>query len=146
MAWPRVRRSRAASATRERAGRGQRGIFTERMAGDELRVARKIQSRLGLEHAQGGERDGHQRRLRIFRKRQRVGWALEDDCAELAAERCVDLFEHLRAPVKFDARALPIPTAWLPCPGNTKAIAIVAHIQSVVEIAPKDTAWAVLSS
>ncbi|HET8972868.1 MAG TPA: hypothetical protein VFN63_06240 [Pseudolabrys sp.] len=37
---------------------------------------------------------------------------------------------------------MPIPTAWLPCPGNTKAIAIVAHSQSVVEIAPKDTAWA----
>jgi hypothetical protein len=47
--------------------------------------------------------------------------------------------------VKFEARALPIPTAWLPCPGNTKAIAM-PYPSICAEIAPKDTAIAVMSS
>ena len=94
MAWPRVRRRRAASATVKAPRRGQRGIFTERMTGDKLDVARKVESRFGLEYTQDSERDSHEGRLRIFRKRQRIGWTLEDDGAELATKRFVNLFEN----------------------------------------------------
>ena len=85
----------------EGATRGQRGIFTERMTGDKLHVARKVQSRLGLEDTLDGKRDSHKGRLGIFRKRQHVGWALEDDGAELATERFVNLCDAFSIPLLF---------------------------------------------
>ena len=45
MARPRMRSSRAASAIVKRARGRKRRIFAERMAGDELRVAREIDAR-----------------------------------------------------------------------------------------------------
>ncbi len=65
------------------------------MAGNELRIARDIQPRLRLKHPHDGKRDRHKGRLGIFRKRQRIGRALEDDGAELATERFVNLCENL---------------------------------------------------
>ena len=76
MARPRMRRSRAVSPSRQSAGRGERRIFAERMAGDELRVAREIDAGLGFQHAHGRERHRHQRRLRVLGQRQRLGRAL----------------------------------------------------------------------
>jgi hypothetical protein len=78
----------------ERAARGQRGIFTERMTGDKLYVARKVQSRFGLKDTLDRKRDSHKGWLGIFRQRQRLGWSFEDDGAELAAKRFVNLFEN----------------------------------------------------
>ena len=127
IAWPRMRSSRAVSAMREGAGRGERRIFAERMAGDELRVALEIEAGFRLQHAHGGERHRHQRRLRVLGERERLGRAFAHDGAELVAERLVDLVEHLRAPARnSSASALPMPTAWLPWPGNTKATAMSA--------------------
>ena len=125
MAWPRMRSSRAVSAMREGAGGGQRRIFAERMAGDERRVAREIEAGLGLQHAQGRERHRHQRRLGVLGQRQRVGRALPHERGELLAERRVDLVEHgARRRGNASASALPMPTAWLPWPGNTNAAAM----------------------
>ena len=59
--------------------RGQRRIFAERMAGDELRVAFEIEAGFGLQHAQGRERDRHQRGLGVFGERERLGRAFEND-------------------------------------------------------------------
>ena len=78
----------------EGAGRGERGIFAERMAGDELRVALEIEPGFGFQHAHDRERDRHQRRLGVFGERERLGRAFEYDAAELGAERPVDLVEH----------------------------------------------------
>ena len=94
------------------------------MTGDELRIARQIKARLLLQHAQRGERNGHERRLRIFSKRERVGRPFENDGAQLAAQAVSTSSNTCCAAVKFDASVLPIPTAWLPCPGNTKATAM----------------------
>ena len=106
MACPRVRNSRAVSAMREGAGRGQRGIFAERMAGDELRIALEIEAGFRFQHAHDGERDRHQRRLGVFGERERVGRAFEDDGAQLVAERVIDLLEHRRAGAKFVGQRL----------------------------------------
>ncbi len=142
IAWPRMRSSRAVSAMREGAGRGQRRIFAERMAGDELRVARKIEAGFRLQHAHGRERDRHQRRLGVLGERQRLGRPFADDGAELLAERGIDLVEHRpRRRRNASASALPMPTAWLPWPGNTNATAMPAlYPVFAVKSGPKDTA------
>ena len=51
---------------RQRTGRGQCGVFADRMAGDEGRVTREIDAGFGFEHPHRGERHRHQRRLRIL--------------------------------------------------------------------------------
>ena len=76
-------------------GGGQRGIFAERMAGDEFGVAGEAEPCFGFENADDGERHGHQRRLRVLRQRQRVLRALEDRLAQFFAERLVDFGEDL---------------------------------------------------
>ena len=62
--------------------------------------------------------------MRILSQRQRVKWALKHDLGQLLAERRVDLIENQRADEKFAASSAPMPTAWLPCPGNRNAIVI----------------------
>ncbi len=79
---------------RQAAGGGERRIFAERMAGDERRVAMQIESRLGLEHAHGGEADRHQGRLRVGRQGQFVGRALQHHARQLLRQRVVHLLEH----------------------------------------------------
>ena len=79
----------------EGAGGGERGIFAERMAGDELRVAFEIETGFGFQHAHRRERNRHQCRLRILGERERIGWALEHDGGKLGAKRFIDLVEHL---------------------------------------------------
>ncbi len=78
---------------RERARRGKRRIFAERMSGDKGRVAREIDAGFVFQHAHRGERHRHQRRLRVFRQRQRVARAVPNDVAEPLAERRVDFLE-----------------------------------------------------
>ena len=63
----------------ERAGRGKRGIFAERVAGDELDLVGEAEALLRLEHAHHRQRDGHQRGLRILGQRQGLERALEHD-------------------------------------------------------------------
>lgn len=81
---------------RQRAGGGERGIFTERVARDE-RGLRDIDAELALERAHGGEAHRHQRGLSIRGQREFVGRAFEDQPRELFAERFVDLLKHLAA-------------------------------------------------
>jgi hypothetical protein len=75
-------------------GGGKRGIFAERVTGDELRLALKIEPRFRLQHADDGERDRHQRRLGILGERQRVRGPVEHDGAQALAERLVHHLEH----------------------------------------------------
>src|SRR5262249_13871830 len=77
------------------------------MAGDELRVARHYDSCLALQHAQDSERNGHKGGLRIFSKRECVRGSLEDDAAELDADRMVDFFEHLPRGGEIRRQCLP---------------------------------------
>ena len=52
-----------------------------------------------------------------------------------------------RAGAKFAASALPMPTVWLPWPGNTKTTAIpLYNLVFLTEFGPKDTARRLLSS
>ena len=78
---------------RERAGRRQRRIFPDRMAGDELGIARQIHSGFGLKHAHRRERHRDQRRLCILGQRDLLRRSLPHDGAELVAERGIDLLE-----------------------------------------------------
>ena len=78
----------------EGAGRRQRRIFAERMAGDELRVALEIDAGLRFEHAHRRERNRHQRRLRVLGEGELVGRPVPHGRGELFAERRVDLVEH----------------------------------------------------
>jgi len=64
------------------------------VAGDICGVALEIDARLGFDHAHGGKRHRHQRRLRILGERQRLGRTVPHDGGELVAERGVDLVEH----------------------------------------------------
>ena len=93
---------------RQRTGRGQRGVFADRMAGDEFRVALEIDARFGFKHAHRGQRHRHQRRLRILGEGDRLGGPLPHHRAELVAERLVDLVE--------DPRARPGRSPPAPCP------------------------------
>ena len=49
---------------------------------------------LGLQHAQGGDRDRHQGRLGIFGELEGFGRAIPDDGRQLLAERGIDLVEY----------------------------------------------------
>ncbi len=65
------------------------------MAGDELRIARQVDAGFRLQHPHRGERHRHQRRLGILGQGEGLGRSLEDDGAELGAERRIDFIEHL---------------------------------------------------
>ena len=62
----------------EAAGRGQRRIFAERMAGDEPAEPASRRPLARLQRAQRRERGGHQRRLGVLGQAQRARRALED--------------------------------------------------------------------
>ena len=81
-------------ADAEAAGGGKRGIFAERMAGDEGRIPPHGKARLGLQHPQRGDRDRHQGRLGIFGELEGFGRAVPDDGGQLLAERRIDLVEY----------------------------------------------------
>ena len=94
MARPRMRRSRAVSPTLRAPGRGERRIFSKRMAGNELRVASEIDPGLGFQHAHDRKRHRHQRGLRVLGQRQCLGRPFPNDLGELLVEGRVDLLEH----------------------------------------------------
>ena len=74
--------------------RRERRILSERMTGDELRVAREIDAGLGFEHPHGRERYRHQPGLSVLRQHKRLGRPFPDDLGERLAERLIDLLEH----------------------------------------------------
>ena len=78
----------------EAAGRRQRGVFAKRVSGHEFGVPSDRETGLGLEYAQSGERDRHQRRLGVFGELQRLGRAVPDDRGQPFAKRRIDLVEH----------------------------------------------------
>ena len=94
MALPRMRRSRAVSATRQAAGGGKRRIFAERMAGHEGGIALEIEPGLGLQHADRREADRHQGRLGVGRQGQVLGRPLPHEGGELLGEGLVHLVEN----------------------------------------------------
>ena len=96
------------------------------MSGNKCCVARKIETGFALQHPHRGERHRHQRRLRILGERERFRGSFEDDAVNFAPSAKSTSSNTARAAAKFAARALPIPTVWLPCPGNTKAIAMAS--------------------
>jgi len=131
----------------EGAGRGKRRIFAERMAGEELRVARKIET--GLRSST---------RRTASETAISAGWAFSVSVSVSAGPSNTMALSLLpsasstspktcRAGAKFAASALPMPTVWLPWPGNTKTTAIPPHhLVIFAGIGPKDTATGVLSS
>src|SRR5262249_35603406 len=66
-------------------------------------------SRFGLEDTLHGKRDSHKRRLGIFGQRQSIGWTLEDDGTELAAQCVVDLLENRLRRAKICCEGLAHP-------------------------------------
>ena len=85
-------------ADAEAAGRRQRGIFAERMSRHEGCVAPDREAGLGLQHAQGRERNRHQRRLGVFGELQGFRRAVPDDRGQLFPKRRIDLVEHRARP------------------------------------------------
>ncbi len=79
---------------RQRTGGGQGGVFADRMAGHERRVALEIDARFRFKDPHRGERYRDQRRLRILGEGQGLGRALPHHRGELVAERLVDLVEN----------------------------------------------------
>ena len=95
MARPRMRNSRAVSETvSEPAAASAEYSPSEWPA---TNAASRARSRPGfaLKHAHGGERDRHQRGLRILGQRQPVGRAVPHDGGELLAQRFIDFVEHV---------------------------------------------------
>ena len=81
-------------AHRNRAGGGERGIFTERMPGDEFGVAFEIEAGFGFQHADHRDRHRHQAGLGVLGERQLLDRAVPQDRRELLAERGIHLLEH----------------------------------------------------
>ena len=81
---------------REGTGGGQGGIFSERMASQEGGAGSELESRLGLEHAQGGEARRHQGRLGVRREGQFGLGTLEHQPGQGLSQRVVDLGEDAR--------------------------------------------------
>jgi len=79
---------------RQAAGRGQRRIFTKRVAGDKGRVPPYGKTGFSLKHPQGRNRNGHQRRLGVFGELEGFGRAIPDGGRQLLPKRCIDLVEH----------------------------------------------------
>ena len=95
MARPRMREKPRGVGDRQTAGGGERGIFAERMAGDERDLVADTHA-LRFQHAHRREADGHQRRLGVLGERQGLQRPLEDDLGQLLAERLVDRLEDRR--------------------------------------------------
>ena len=104
---------------RQAAGGGKRRIFAERVAGDEGRVALQVEPGFGLEHPERRQADRHQGRLGVGRQGQFLGRAIPDDGARASATEPSSTSSNTAlACGKASARALPMPTAWLPWPGK----------------------------
>ena len=69
----------------------------------------------------GRQRYRHQRGLRVGCQRQRRFRPLPQGARKALAKRLIDLFEHVARDGKPCARLCPMPTVWLPCPGNVNA-------------------------
>ena len=95
MVWPRSFRRRAASATGEGTGGGERGIFAQRMAGDHDGPLAERPAALFLQHAQHGERVGHQGGLGVLGQDEFFAGPLEHQARELLLQGLVDFLEHL---------------------------------------------------
>ena len=96
MAWPRSLQQPRRVAEGERAGSGQRGVFAQRMAGDDHGgFLLQHDAAFLLQHAQHRERVRHQRRLGVLGQDQLLARALEHQLRELLAEGVVHLLEQL---------------------------------------------------
>ena len=149
MAWPRVRNSRAASAM----------VKAPAAASAEYSPSEWPATNCAS-RARSRPASASSTRMAASETAISAGWAFSVSVSvsagpskmmalSLLAERLVDLGEHLRGPARnSSASALPMPTVWLPCPGNTKATAMscLANSRFAAEIGPKDTARRVLSS
>ena len=78
----------------QRAGGGEGRIFAQRMAGDELRVARNVQPGFCFENAARREADRHQGGLRVGREGQFRLRPLEHQSGQVLPERTVHLGEY----------------------------------------------------
>ena len=76
IAWPRSLQQARGVADREAAGRGQRRVLAERMAGDEPQSSASRAAAARLERAQRRERGRHQRRLGVLGQAQPLVRAL----------------------------------------------------------------------
>jgi hypothetical protein len=135
MASPRVRSRRAASVMLKAAGRCQRRIFAERMAGDEGGVALQIEPGLGLQHAHHGEADtaisaGWALAVRV----QRLGRPIPHHSVESFWESAASTSSNTAFGGKGLGEALPMPTIWEPWPGKMNAVVIGALDGDVIVI------------
>ena len=76
------------------AGRGQRRIFTERMAGHKGGIPADRETGFRFQHAQRRDRNRHQGGLGIFGQLEGFGRSLPNDRRQLFAERGVNLVEY----------------------------------------------------
>ena len=120
-AWPAARLQQPRGiGQREGAGGAQRRVFAQRMAGDETRMAWRDRGRASLlQHADDGDARRHDRGLGIFGEDQIAFGAFPHQARKLLLQRLVDFLEHFAGAARnASASALPMPTAWLPCPGK----------------------------
>jgi len=100
-----------------RIGNGQglsgrkRRIFPKRVTGNEGRIATEIDTGLRFKRAKRGERDCHQRRLRILGEGERLGRPIPHRVAELLPKRRVDFLKDPARRRKGFGQSLPMPTA-----------------------------------
>ena len=73
---------------------GKRGVFAKRMAGDEGSALLEPPGALGLERANHGDRDRHERGLRVPGERELALLTLEHEAGKALAEGLVDLLKH----------------------------------------------------
>ena len=94
MASPRRRSRRAAVIQRQAACSGERRVLTQRMAGDEGGPFGEAPAALVFERADYGNRDRHERGLRVPGERELALLAPEDEPRERLAKRLVHLLKH----------------------------------------------------
>ena len=111
----------------EHAGCGKRRIFAERMARHECRLERVCAIFLAKRRV-GGQRNCHERRLRIRRERQGRFRPFPHDARKVVAERLVNLFEHVARNCEPLREALPHANGLAALPGKCECKCHAARV------------------
>ena len=115
----------------ESARGAERGIFAQPVAGDQTGMAGDDPARISFSSTRMTASDSAMIAGWAFSVRVRsVFRAFPHQPRQFLRQRVVDFLEHFARGRESSARSLPMPTAWLPCPGKRNARVIAGRDKS----------------